>query len=107
MFGLQALDIGLVLIFVYLLLSLICTAANEFLASVLTLRANTLAAGITNLLRDPEFEQKFYRHPLVKSLHREGAKPSYIPSRSFALVMVNVIAEASGPRRIKDIRTCD
>ncbi|MEE8264015.1 MAG: hypothetical protein V3R40_02025 [Gammaproteobacteria bacterium] len=42
MFGLQALDIALGLIVVYLILSLICTAANELIAGLFKLRARNL-----------------------------------------------------------------
>jgi hypothetical protein len=97
MFGLQVLDIALGLIFVYLLLSIICTAAKELIAGWLNLRAECLARGIDNLLRDKgiaNLGKKFYEHPLVKSLYKQKSKPSYIPARTFALAFLDLIAEA-------------
>src|SRR5882724_4754554 len=32
---------------------------------------------------------KFYAHPLVKTLTRDGRHPSYIPSRTFVLAMLD------------------
>ena len=52
MFGSLVLDVVIGLVFVYLLLSMICTAANEMIASMLALRARNLARGIANLLAD-------------------------------------------------------
>lgn len=110
MFGLQVIDIGLGLIFVYLLLSIICTAANELIAGLLKLRARTLAAGVNNLLENkgvPDLKKNFYNHPLIKSLYKQNRKPSYIPSRTFALVLLDLIAPVniSGPKAMVDIRT--
>lgn len=109
MFGLQVIDVSLGLIFVYLLLSIICTAANELIASLFKLRAKTLATGINNLLKDkgvPNLESKFYNHPLIKSLYKQNAKPSYVPSPTFALALLNLIApvNTSGAMATADIR---
>ncbi len=48
----QTLDVALGLVFVYLLLSLACTAANELLSQWFNSRATTLRQGIDALLRD-------------------------------------------------------
>jgi hypothetical protein len=50
MFGLPALDLILGLIFIYLLLALVCTAANELIAQWLNWRPATLREGIRTLL---------------------------------------------------------
>jgi hypothetical protein len=96
MFGSSVLDIGIGLIFVYLILSLVCTATNELLAGMLGWRASNLREGIRNLLDGPnpnevEWVEKFYRHPLIQSLGRSGGKPSYIPSRAFALALADIV----------------
>ena len=98
-FGSSVLDVGIGLIFVYLMVSLVCTAANEALASVFSWRANNLWEGIRNLLDGPdrsesEWAQKFYGHPLVQGLSQPGGKPSYIPSRTFALVLTDLVLPA-------------
>src|SRR5215475_13435832 len=128
MFGLQILDIALGLIFVYLLLALICTTASEMLAGLLNRRSRNLFIGIRGLLEDEAVRLKnpqaphdpkgkglvdlFYTHPLIKALHGrrmwgEGkSKPSYIPSSTFALALLDIIGPANPDkdRNIDDIR---
>ncbi len=48
----QTLEVAIGLSLVYLMLSLVCTAANEFLAQWFNSRATTLKEGIDSLLRD-------------------------------------------------------
>ena len=103
MFGSAALDVVFGLVFTYLVLSLICTAANEAIAGLFAMRARFLERGIQNLLADPGgtgLAQEFYDHPLMRSLtrrtgrltRREGLrKPSYIPSRVFSLVLLDLL----------------
>ena len=50
MFGSTILDIAIGMAFVYLLLSLVCSAANEIIEAILKGRAKHLEAGIRNLL---------------------------------------------------------
>lgn len=95
-FGSNVLEIGIGLIFVYLIVSLVCMAANEALASLFRWRAHNLRAGIRNLLDGPdparnEWAQKFYGHPLIQGLARKGHGPSYIPSRTFALALTDLV----------------
>lgn len=104
MFGLQTLDLVIGLLFIYLLLSLVCTAVNEAIAAWLHLRAGTLRSGIHNLLSGfgneasgPVSRDTLYNHPLIKGLEEKRllpfAKrwPSYIPSRTFVLAVLDLI----------------
>jgi hypothetical protein len=50
LFNSTILDVIIGLIFVYLLLSILCTAANEWVAALTKRRANTMQRGITQLL---------------------------------------------------------
>jgi hypothetical protein len=109
MFGSAILEVVIGLIFVYLLVSLIVTAANELVASALKWRAKTLEKGIRNLLADPEktgLARDFYEHPLIRGLCEEGKRPSYIPSRTFALALLDIVAknETGGVQTLADIR---
>lgn len=112
MTGLQALDIAIGVIFIYLVLSLACTAANEIIAGIFDWRAKNLEIGIKNLLTDqaqPGFENEFYNHPMIRSLCRhksDGKKPSYIPPRTFSLVLLDLIApsDGDGSRTFENIR---
>lgn len=113
MFGSSLLDVAIGTIFVYLLLSLICSAANEIIESWLKKRASYLEQGIRQLLDDPSgtgLANKLYTHPLVSSLfpgtydpkqiNKGGSYatrsdlPSYIPSRNFALALMDIILPA-------------
>lgn len=52
MFGLEILDVVIGLTFVFLLLSLLATAINEYISAVLNLRGKELARGLGRLLDD-------------------------------------------------------
>ena len=95
MFGSAILDTAVGLIFVFLAVSLAVSAGNELLAALFKLRATNLLLGIQELLQDPSTEglvTRFYKHPLIASLAPNGAKPSYIPSRTFALALLDLVS---------------
>jgi hypothetical protein len=71
-FDFAALDVALGLIFVYLVLSLVCTAVNETVSSLLAWRADTLREGIANLLGSDEKRKELYEHPVVAGLIRRS-----------------------------------
>ena len=50
LFGSTTLDVVIGLVFVYLLLAIICTNANEWIAGILKTRSKTLASAIQQLL---------------------------------------------------------
>jgi len=50
MFGLPMLDVVIGLVFLYFVLSIICTAGNELVASLINLRGIKLRAAIIRLL---------------------------------------------------------
>jgi hypothetical protein len=93
--GLPALDVAIGLSFVFLLLSLVASTLQEFIANLLSLRAKTLEQGLRNMLADstpapagsaaaqdpPEGQPRqakrdllydVYVHPLIRSLYRQG-----------------------------------
>lgn len=96
MLGSSIIDIAIGLIFVYLLLSLICSAGNEVIESYSKKRAKDLEKGLNEMLRDPTLVESLYRHPLIYSLfpkpYKAGATnlPSYIPARNFALALMDI-----------------
>ena len=103
MFGSGILDVAIGILFLYLLLSLVCSSITEGIARIFALRSSNLKEGIRNLLndRDGKTVSSLYDHPLVKGLYREGwfdrlvrrgGKPSYIPSRTFALALFDIVA---------------
>lgn len=100
MFGSTILDVAIGLIFTFLMISLVTSAATEALASGLSWRANTLLQGVKDLLNDPQFTglaRDLYNHDLVNSLDNGtagtqaqlGAKPSYIDPKQFASALID------------------
>jgi hypothetical protein len=104
MFGSYILDVVFGLIFVYLVLSSICSTINEqIIARLLNLRAKTLETGIQNMLGNSQgnteerdaLVQKVYDHPLIKGLSQNAgsdkqSKPSYIPADIFTYTLLDL-----------------
>ncbi|MFL5382220.1 MAG: hypothetical protein ACJ8GN_06865 [Longimicrobiaceae bacterium] len=67
--GLKIIEVVLGLIFVYLLLSLLCTAINEYIAGILNKRGRELIKAVDGLLGSEEVRAAFYGHPLITSLN--------------------------------------
>lgn len=83
-------DVAIGLIFFYVVLSLICSAVQELVASVFGLRSSNLHKGIHNLLGD-EHADEIFNHPLIKHLAKHGKKPSYIRPSIFAAALLDVV----------------
>lgn len=88
------------LVFVYLLLSMVCSSIQEFLAAIFGWRAKTLREGIENMLGgDKGFVDNLYSDPLIRSLgrltwwdklaRRTTPQPSYIPADLFAKALLS------------------
>lgn len=98
MFGFPILEVAIGLCFVYLLLSLICSAVNETLAALTQRRGKMLEQAINNLVGDLGFKDQIYGHPLIKSLMQPGKQlPSYIPSQKFALAVMDIVTGKGKP----------
>lgn len=96
-----ALQFGISLAFVYLLLSALCSAIQELIANLGKWRANTLEAGIKNLLQDEGLTNELYNHVLLKGIWRPNwlikktskiHKPAYMSSAMFAQVVQDMRA---------------
>jgi hypothetical protein len=103
LFNSTILDVIIGLIFVYLLLSILCTAANEWVAALTRRRGETLRRGIKQLLSDqptidrsaPEgFLREFYEHPLIKSMMHDTKHPAYLAPRNFSAVVTDIMTGA-------------
>lgn len=95
MFGLQILDVVIGLFFGYLVLSLAVTAGNELFAAWFRRRAWMLRQGVQHLLADERVAAQFYDHPLIRSLSGPGRGPSYIPSRTFAMALLDIVSDST------------
>jgi hypothetical protein len=101
MFGSNVLEVAIGVIFVYLLLSLICTALNEGIASLLDKRSDNLFEGVKNLLNDPKFTglaQQLYNHGLIAGTSQHATdpdkptrKPSYMSPANFSLALLDIL----------------
>ncbi len=100
MFDWPVLDVLLGLALVYLLLALMCTTVNEWFATIFKRRSVTLETAIRGLLDGPGSKNgladKFYAHPLIRSLAEKGKKPSYIPPETFATVVLSLLSGPGG-----------
>jgi hypothetical protein len=101
LFNSTVLDVAIGLAFIYLLLAIICTAANEWIAGLLKARAQTLRQGIVQLLDDQETPAnnrndalltEFYNHPLIKSMmFRGNTHPAYLSSKTFTAAILDIL----------------
>ena len=111
MFGSSILEVAIGLVFVYLLLSLMCSAVNEIIEAKLKNRATDLERGIRELFDEENgggIVEKFYKHPLIYGLYsgkyqtankkigfwdylKKTNLPSYIPSANFAQAILDIV----------------
>ena len=103
LFNSTVLDVATGLVFVYLLLSVFCTTVNEWISGVLQTRSKTLMKGITGLLDNQPFKEgtflgAFYKHPVIVGTMQDGAHPSYLSSRAFAVALTDLVADFLIPR---------
>lgn len=115
MFNSTILDVAIGMIFIYLLLSIMCSAANEMIELILKKRAIDLERGIRELLAPGsdsgknDIVQRLYNHALINNLFGKTYQesridspvrrslfrtklPSYIPARNFALALMDLVA---------------
>ena len=116
-------EVAIGLAFLFLLLSIVASAANEVMAGVFHLRSRTLEKGILNLVTgstkpDPaqrEFVDRLYAHSLVAGYTNDKNKrkprhgPSYLSSRSFrnALLDMTDLLETTVDPREDPLRAAD
>jgi hypothetical protein len=102
MFGSSVLDIAIGAVFLFLLLSIFATTVNELIFSFLNMRGRELLRGIATLLSDAQktgLVTKIYNHGQIFGLfegdfdpNKPSKLPSYIPSRNFALALLDAVA---------------
>lgn len=92
------LDVAIGLILLYLLLSIIVTASQEYIAALLQQRGKNLVNAIEELVGSQN-KAAFFKHPLIYPLFRNGIDgpggmpkklPTYIPRRNFALAVLDL-----------------
>ncbi|MCW3107651.1 MAG: hypothetical protein JWQ09_2157 [Segetibacter sp.] len=116
MFGSVMLEVAIGVIFIFLLVSVICSAIREGIEAWFKTRAAFLEHGLRELLKDKDgkgLAKSLYEHPLIYGLFSGEYKPktlkgkpgmmasgrnlpSYIPAKNFATVIMDIAAR--GPR---------
>ena len=91
MFGSTVIDVVIGLSFIYILLSLVCASLGEVISgTIFNFRARDLERGIKGILGDWELTHQFYDHPAIRSLAVNKERPDYIPSHTFARVVLDL-----------------
>lgn len=101
MFGSTVLEVAAGVIFIYLVLSILCTSLNETIAQLIGLRAENLYETIHGLFPGVDrhrIAEEIYKHPLISSLSRKaigspdsGIKPSSITASAFSTALIELL----------------
>ena len=94
-------DAAIGMAFVYLLLSLVCSAVREAGESLAMRRAASLKSGLERLL-GPEVAEDLRQHPLVAALTNHPSGPAYIPPPTFSAALLDIVRDNTnipGPLR--------
>jgi hypothetical protein len=116
MFNSAILEVAIGIVFIYLMLSILCTALREGIEGFLKTRASYLEYGIRELLHDVRgtgLTTQFFNHPVIYSLfpgdyepapsiapsllRRVKGLPSYIPAANFATALMDLAARGPTP----------
>lgn len=107
MFGSTVLDVAIGLIYVFLMVSLVCTAISSKVIEWLNWRADFLETKIRELLMngDQNLVNQVYDTTWVKALTPNGKKPITIPTKTFALAVYDAfVPNASGVTTVDQLR---
>lgn len=83
-------QVAIGMIFVWVILAVITSQIQDWIASIFTWRAGFLEASITQMLgKDSNLTDEIYKHPLIQGLYTNNGKrkPAGIPEDKFALVL--------------------
>ncbi|HXC06211.1 MAG TPA: hypothetical protein VNZ86_15745 [Bacteroidia bacterium] len=97
MFNSQFIEVGIGIVFIFLLMSIFVSGINELIASILSNRGKQLKEAITLALNDPinkDWAEKLYNHPLIDTLRKsEKSLPAYISSDNFAKALIDLMIQ--------------
>lgn len=97
MFNSSLLDIVLSMIFLYMLLALVITGANEFFFTFRRQKAKHLKRALRLLFYDDEWDEVFPKllaSSFIRILQRKEKEfPAYIPSENFAKALLTVLGD--------------
>ena len=89
-------QVAIGLFFIWIILAMITSQIQEWIASILSWRASMLEDAIGTMLGNRELREKFYQHPLIMGLFTNSGKrkPGGIPDDKFALVVLEMLIES-------------
>ncbi|MCC7449013.1 MAG: hypothetical protein IT324_16460 [Anaerolineae bacterium] len=91
------LDVAIGMILLYLILSVVVSALNEFLSNLLDWRAKNLEYFIDNLLfSSPISTKEFYEQTVIAPQLEDKRRPAYIDAEDFAQAMLDLARAKSG-----------
>ncbi len=92
------------LIFIYFLLALACSTIHELLAQLFDMRAKNLESWLKSAFKENGLGEKFLEHRLIDGLTKEGRKASYIPTKVFSGVLLDLVNETDSPYTFESIQ---
>jgi hypothetical protein len=93
------LEVAIGLVFAWMVLSIGTMQVQEWISALLSLRARFLEQQLLNMLGSKDLVERFYAHPLIRSISPPGKKPgevrrpSYIPAQRFAAALLKILSE--------------
>lgn len=115
MLGSVVLELFLGIAFLFLVLSLVVTTAQELIAGLLGMRAGNLIAAFRNLLDDPDggLVAEVLDHPEMRRLFRGKARaglfgffgngPSYVPANAFATALLDLLRSRNAKATVRQV----
>lgn len=107
--GSDILEVVVGVVFLFTILAVVASAVTEAVSQAFAMRSRTLSKAVVELLGSEEARTKFYEHPLIQSLSRQGyvdkafrrmSRPSYMPSSVFAATLTSLVPTAASPAGI-------
>jgi hypothetical protein len=101
-----ALDIAIGLVLMYLVLSLMGTVVNEYIATLLKLRATTLRDALKQILDNRALHADFYNHGLIDSAKATtGDHVSYLSGQTFAMALLGSLDQTKALPNFAEIKS--
>ncbi|GMQ24393.1 hypothetical protein Aoki45_10750 [Algoriphagus sp. oki45] len=92
------------LIFIYFLIALACSTIQELIAHYLDLRAENLEKWLKDTFRENNLGEKFLNHRLIDGLTAQGRRASYIPSKVFSGVLLDLVNKSDMPYDLSSLK---
>jgi len=97
----EILEVAVGLVFVWLVISIATMSFQEWISTIVNLRAKNLKTAIVQMLGSKNLTRLFYEYPLITNLYVRTNKrskktrlPSYIPADKFAAALFELVVQA-------------